>query len=148
MFDFFLVFYVRLSLLVTFYFLILLLIRIYLLVDFVNCLWLFCLNGGHGRIIDALPVIEVVGGLTVLYQRRVEYKSYFYDFQRNIFPRKCCSTKGFYTKIFPWNAGKAQWEKSEEALATHSFCGAYCTATYNWYFSILSDKQYRYLNIY
>ena len=37
-------------------------------------------DGGCGRIRDALPVREVVGELTVSYQRIIEYKSYFCGF--------------------------------------------------------------------
>ena len=62
------------------------------------------MDGGSKRIRYTLPVRDVVGGLTVRYQRRIEYKSYFYGFQRNVFPRKCFSTKGFSKKCFPQNA--------------------------------------------
>ena len=41
--------------------------------------------GGIGRIMGALPVREVVGESTVSYQRRIEYKSYLYRFQRDAF---------------------------------------------------------------
>ena len=54
--------------------------------------------GECGHIRDALPVREVVGGLIVRYQRRIEYKSYFYSFQQNVFPQKFFSTRGFSTK--------------------------------------------------
>ena len=101
-----------------------------------------------GSIRDALPVIDVVGGLTLLYHRRSEYKSYSYGFQRNMFPQKCFSTKGFSTKCFPQNAGKERCGKIEEASVTHSFCGAYCTATATWYLSGLYDEQYRCLDSY
>ena len=46
----------------------------------------FCIDRGRGRIRDALPVRELVGELTVCYQRRIEYNSYFYGFQQNAFP--------------------------------------------------------------
>ena len=67
--------------------------------------------GGRGRIRDDLPVREVVGELTVRYQRIIEYKSYFYGFQRNAFPRKCFSMEGFSKRCFPRNAGKLRWGK-------------------------------------
>ena len=80
-------------------------------------------SGEIGRIRDNLPVREVVGELTVRYQISIEYKSYFYGFQRNAFPPKCFSTKGFSTKCFPRNAGKSRWGKSKDASVTHYFCG-------------------------
>ena len=73
------------------------------------------LDGRRGCIRDALPVIEVVGELIVRYHRTIEYKSYFYGFQQNAFPKKCFSTKGFSTKCFPRNAGKPRWGKSKES---------------------------------
>ena len=42
-------------------------------------------GGGHGRIRYAQPVREVVGELKGRYSIRIEYKSYFYGFQRNAF---------------------------------------------------------------
>ena len=45
------------------------------------------LDVGHGRIRDTLPVREVVGELKLRYQIIIEYKSYFYDFQQDTFPR-------------------------------------------------------------
>ena len=57
-------------------------------------------DGGHGRIRGALPVIEVVGELIVRYQRIIDYESYFYGFQRNVFPRKCFPRKGFQQNAF------------------------------------------------
>ena len=45
------------------------------------------LSGGHGHIRDALSLREVVGELTVRYQRRIEYTSYFCGFQQNVFPQ-------------------------------------------------------------
>ena len=71
-------------------------------------------SGGRGHIRDALPVREVVAELTICYQRRVEYRSYFYGFQQNSFPHKFFTTKGFSIKCFPRNTGKARWGKSIE----------------------------------
>ena len=73
------------------------------------------LYGGCGGIRDALTVREAVGELSVRYQRRIEYNSYFYGFQRNAFPQKLISAKGSSTKCFPINAGKSRWGKNKEA---------------------------------
>ena len=71
------------------------------------------LYGGRGRIRYALPFREVVGELTVRYQIIIEYKSYFYGFQRNAFPQKRVSTKGFSTKCFPRNAFQEMQENHD-----------------------------------
>ena len=96
-------------------------------------------NGWRGRIRDSLPVRESVGELTVRYQKRNEYKSYFYGFQRNAFPRKRFSTKVFSTKCFPQYSGKSRCGKSKESYVNHYFCRAYCTAADNWYLSGLVE---------
>ena len=62
------------------------------------------LDGGRKRIMDSLPVREVVGELAVRYQRRIEYNSYFYGFQWNAYPQKCSSAEGFSMECFQRNA--------------------------------------------
>ena len=47
----------------------------------------------------------------VRYQKRIEYKSYFYGFERNAFPWKYFSAKGFSTKCFQRNAFHEMHEK-------------------------------------
>ena len=46
------------------------------------------LDVGGGRIMDALPFREAAVEFTVRFQRRIEYKSYFYGFQQNSFAQK------------------------------------------------------------
>ena len=69
------------------------------------------LDGGHGRISDALPVREVAEELIVRYQIRIYYKSYFYGFQRNAFARTLFSMKGSSTKCFQQNYFHKMQEK-------------------------------------
>ena len=78
--------------------------------------------GGHGRTRDTLTVREVVGELTVRYQRRIAQKSYYTtvfhhppfhhctiaDFQRHAFPRNFFPQEAFPQNDFPRNAGKAR----------------------------------------
>ena len=89
--------------------------------------------GGNGHIRDALPVKEVVGGLAVRYQIRIDYNIYFYDFQQNAFPRKCFSAKGFSTKSFQRNTFHKIQEKHDEEKARNPgliilSLGHYCKA--------------------
>ena len=70
--------------------------------------------GWRGRIRDALPVRDVVGKINSRLLEKIEYKSYFYGFQRNAFPRKCFSTKGFSTNAFHKIQEKHDGEKARK----------------------------------
>ena len=69
------------------------------------------LDGGRGRIRDALTVRETFGELTVRYQRIIEYKSYFYGFQRNVFPRKILFHKSLFREMLSTKFRKSTMRK-------------------------------------
>ena len=91
------------------------------------------LDGGRGRIRDALPVREVVAELSVRYQIRIEYNRYFYSSQGNVFPRKYFTTKGFSNKCFQQNVlhkiqEKHDGEKARKPRLLIISVGRYCKA--------------------
>ena len=66
------------------------------------------LDGGRGRIREALPVIGAVGGLAVRYQRRISYNSYSTAFNEMSFHENAFPLNAFPQNAFPRNTGKPQ----------------------------------------
>ena len=86
-------------------------------------------SGEIGRIRDNLPVREVVGELTVRYQISIEYKSYFYGFQRNAFPPKKLFHERIFHEMLSTKCRKITMRKKQGRLGYSLLLWAYCTET-------------------